>query len=148
MKYIDRIQLGRHEVDCWYFSPYPEDYGKAPKLYICSYCLRYMKMKKTYLHHRDNCSHRQPPGSEIYRKGDLSIYEINGTDDKLYCQCLCLVAKLFLDHKTLYFDVEPFLFYVLTKQTSEVNVIRFLNCGSGKLLLSIYAALQKLVVLT
>merc|ERR1712018_430056 len=25
----------------------------------------------------------------------------------------------FLDHKTLYFDVEPFLFYVLTKQTPE-----------------------------
>lgn len=30
-----------------------------------------------------------------------------------YCQTLCLMAKLFLDHKTLYFDVEPFYFYVL-----------------------------------
>jgi len=26
---------------------------------------------------------------------------------------LCLLSKLFLDHKTLYFDVDPFLFYVL-----------------------------------
>ena len=26
---------------------------------------------------------------------------------------LCLLAKLFLDHKTLYYDVDPFLFYVL-----------------------------------
>lgn len=34
---------------------------------------------------------------------------------QLYCQNLCLMAKLFLDHKTLYFDVEPFLFYVLTE---------------------------------
>lgn len=25
------------------------------------------------------------------------------------------MAKLFLDHKTLYYDVEPFLFYVMTK---------------------------------
>ena len=33
---------------------------------------------------------------------------------KIYCQNLCLLAKLFLDHKTLYYDVEPFLFYVLT----------------------------------
>lgn len=32
---------------------------------------------------------------------------------QLYCQNLCLLAKLFLDHKTLFFDVEPFLFYVL-----------------------------------
>ena len=33
----------------------------------------------------------------------------------MYCQNLCLLAKLFLDHKTLYFDVEPFLFYILTE---------------------------------
>ena len=33
----------------------------------------------------------------------------------IYCQNLCLLAKLFLDHKTLYYDVEPFLFYVLTQ---------------------------------
>lgn len=36
---------------------------------------------------------------------------------QIYCQNLCLLAKLFLDHKTLYFDVEPFIFYILT----EVN---------------------------
>ena len=38
---------------------------------------------------------------------------------QLYCQNLCLLAKLFLDHKTLYFDVEPFLFYVLTECDSK-----------------------------
>ena len=32
-------------------------------------------------------------------------------------QNLCLLAKLFLDHKTLYYDVDAFLFYILT----EVN---------------------------
>jgi hypothetical protein len=31
----------------------------------------------------------------------------------VYCQSLCLLSKLFLDHKTLYYDVDPFLFYVL-----------------------------------
>ena len=40
---------------------------------------------------------------------------MNGSDHKIYCQNLCLMAKLFLDHKTLYFDVEPFLFYILTE---------------------------------
>lgn len=38
---------------------------------------------------------------------------------KIYCQNLCLLAKLFLDHKTLYYDVEPFLFYVLTKNDEK-----------------------------
>ena len=43
----------------------------------------------------------------------ISIYEINGNEQKLYCQNLCLIAKLFLDHKSIYFDVSPFKFYVL-----------------------------------
>jgi len=67
VKYVDCIQLGRYEIDCWYFSPYPEDYGKEPKLYICSFCLRYMKSKKVYSKHRRECAQRQPPGYEIYR---------------------------------------------------------------------------------
>lgn len=37
----------------------------------------------------------------------------------IYCQNLCLLAKLFLDHKTLYYDVEPFLFYVLTQNDNK-----------------------------
>lgn len=41
------------------------------------------------------------------------MFEVDGMDEKIYCQNLCYVAKLFLDHKTLYFDVDPFLFYVL-----------------------------------
>lgn len=41
------------------------------------------------------------------------MWETDGRDHKIYCQNLCLLAKLFLDHKTLYFDVEPFIFYVL-----------------------------------
>jgi histone acetyltransferase MYST1 len=66
---------------------------------------------------------RHPPGKEIYRKGSLSVFEVDGREHKLYCQNLCLMAKLFLDHKTLYFDVDPFLFYILCevdKQGSHV----------------------------
>lgn len=28
---------------------------------------------------------------------------------------MCLLAKLFLDHKTLYYDTDPFMFYILTE---------------------------------
>ena len=38
---------------------------------------------------------------------------------QVYCQNLCLLAKLFLDHKTLYYDVDPFLFYVLCENDSD-----------------------------
>uniref|UniRef100_A0A8C9WBK7 Histone acetyltransferase n=1 Tax=Scleropages formosus TaxID=113540 RepID=A0A8C9WBK7_SCLFO len=117
VKYVDKIQIGRFEIDAWYFSPFPEDYGKQPKLWICEYCLKYMKYEKTFRYHLSQCQCRQPPGKEIYRKNNISVYEVDGRDHKIYCQNLCLLAKLFLDHKTLYFDVEPFVFYILT----EVN---------------------------
>ena len=60
------------------------------------------------------CGLSHPPANEIYRSKDLSVFEVDGSLNKIYCQNLCLLAKLFLDHKTLYYDVEPFLFYVLT----------------------------------
>ena len=44
------------------------------------------------------------------------MFEINPVDSEQahqYAQNLCYIAKLFLDHKTLYYDVDPFLFYVL-----------------------------------
>lgn len=48
VKYVDRIQFGKYEIDAWYFSPFPEDFGKQTKLWICEYCLKYMKLEKTY----------------------------------------------------------------------------------------------------
>jgi len=74
-----------------------------------------MKKKKTLLRHKEKCELRHPPGNEIYRKDKLSMFEVDGKKNKIYCQNLCLLAKLFLDHKTLYYDVEPFLFYILTE---------------------------------
>jgi histone acetyltransferase MYST1 len=113
VKYIDKLRIGKYEIDTWYFSPYPEEYGKVPTLYVCEYCLKYMKFEKTFRYHQTECVKRNPPGNEIYRKGTISIYEIDGRDHKTYCQNICLMAKLFLDHKTLYYDVDPFFFYVL-----------------------------------
>lgn len=48
---MDKIQIGNFEIDAWYFSPFPEDYGKQPKLWICEYCLKYMKYEKTFRYH-------------------------------------------------------------------------------------------------
>lgn len=47
------------------------------------------------------------------------VFQVDGNVSKIYCQNLCLLAKLFLDHKTLYYDVEPFLFYVLTRNDEK-----------------------------
>lgn len=54
-----------------------------------------------------------PSGDEIYRHGNISMFEVDGRKEQQYCQNLAYLAKLFLDHKSLYSDVEIFLFYVL-----------------------------------
>ena len=68
---------------------------------------------------QNKCGIQHPPANEIYRSNDLSVFEVDGNISKIYCQNLCLLAKLFLDHKTLYYDVEPFLFYALTQNDEE-----------------------------
>jgi histone acetyltransferase MYST1 len=119
VKNINTIEIGRYEIDTWYFSPYPEEFAKCSKLYICEFCLKYMKKKKTLTRHKLKCDLRHPPGNEIYRSASLSVFEVDGKKNKIYCQNLCLLAKLFLDHKTLYYDVEPFLFYIMTECDSR-----------------------------
>ena len=100
---------------------YPDDYGKLTKLWICEYCLKYMRYEKSYRSHVLECSWKSPPGRGIHRKGTISLFEVDGKDSRVYAQCLCLLAKLFLDHKTLYFDVEPFMLYVLCDVDREVR---------------------------
>ena len=51
VKYIDTIEMGRYEIDTWYYSPYPEEYSKVKKLFICEYCCKYLKMEITYRNH-------------------------------------------------------------------------------------------------
>ncbi|VDK81210.1 unnamed protein product [Gongylonema pulchrum] len=93
--------------------------------------MKYMKTTEMRQRHSERCELRHPPGNEIYRKDDLSVFEVaqltvlsfafqvDGYCSRIYCQNLCLLAKLFIDHKTLYYDVEPFLFYVVTKNDSS-----------------------------
>ncbi|XP_033913916.2 histone acetyltransferase KAT7-like isoform X4 [Acipenser ruthenus] len=112
---IKTILFGRYELDTWYHSPYPEEYARLGRLYMCEFCLKYMKSQTILRRHMAKCVWKHPPGDEIYRKGAISVFEVDGKKNKIYCQNLCLLAKLFLDHKTLYYDVEPFLFYVMTE---------------------------------
>ena len=154
---IQAVELGRYEMDAWYYSPFPGVGAGADKLYMCEFCLKYMRKKKTLLRHLAKCTQRHPPGDQIYRSDGqrdpttpfggaasamgaggggsgatapaaaapaaplaqfsppISMFEVDGHTNKVYCQNLCLLSKLFLDHKTLYYDVDPFLFYILTE---------------------------------
>jgi histone acetyltransferase HTATIP len=122
VKNIDKIEMGAHIVRTWYFSPYPQEIcGTAgdSTVYICEFCLSYFGGRADLQRHRQKCTVHHPPGTEIYRSGSYSCWELDGHKQKIYCRNLCLLSKLFLDHKTLFYDVDPFLFYVLTENDAR-----------------------------
>ncbi|WAR21480.1 KAT7-like protein [Mya arenaria] len=92
---IRQLEIGRYEISTWYSSPYPDEYARLPKIYLCEFCLKYMKTATILRRHVAKCVWRHPPGDEIYRKNNISMFE------------------------TLYFDVEPFLFYVMTENDTH-----------------------------
>lgn len=117
VKNIGAVELGKWIIETWYFSPYPKEVypdGYAEMLYVCEFSFSFFRHKEELTRWTTTrIKRRSPPGNEIYRHEGLAMFEVDGAEDTMFCQNLCYFAKLFLDHKTLYFDVDPFLFYVL-----------------------------------
>ncbi|KAF3935505.1 hypothetical protein ABW19_dt0200662 [Dactylella cylindrospora] len=113
---LSKLQIGKFEVETWYFSPYPSELTECDVVYICEFCLSYFGEERRYQRHRQKCDLFHPPGNEIYRDEHVSFYEIDGRRQRTWCRNLCLLSKCFLDHKTLYYDVDPFLFYCMTSR--------------------------------
>lgn len=121
VKNISHIEIGPHVIEPWYFSAYPESFCTSPDttIYLCDFCLSYFSDRSCLQRHRTKCTAFHPPGNEIYRCGRYSFWELDGHKQKVYCRNLCLLSKAFLDHKTLFYDVDPFLFYLLTESDSK-----------------------------
>lgn len=56
---IKAIVFGRYELDTWYHSPYPEEYARLGRLYMCEFCLKYMKSQTILRRHMVTFSHVQ-----------------------------------------------------------------------------------------
>lgn len=63
-----------------------------------------------------------PPGVNVYKKDNYSLYEIDGEKNKMYAQNLSLFAKLFLDTKSVFYDVTTFLYYLLVAHDPSPDI--------------------------
>lgn len=96
---------------------------KVPALWICEGCLKYTRTYVGWYSHKKDCPHKHPPGQKVYQRGSHTVWQVDGATSKLYCQNLSLFGKLFIDHKTIFFDVEPFLFYVVTDCSGNFDYV-------------------------
>ncbi|CCX15586.1 Similar to Histone acetyltransferase KAT5; acc. no. Q5RBG4 [Pyronema omphalodes CBS 100304] len=127
---IGTVVLGNHSIVPWYSSSYPKKLigdacSENGKLYICEYCFKYTPEIARLQGHQKFCtlSREESPGTKVYDSGLYSIYEVDGSEHPLFCQNLCLFAKLFLDTKSVCYEVESFLFYTLV-ETDQFGVQR------------------------
>ncbi|KAI0394430.1 acyl-CoA N-acyltransferase [Xylariaceae sp. FL0594] len=51
--------------------------------------------------------------NEVVNEGEWSVWEVDGEKEGLFCQNLSLFAKLFLDNKSVFFDVSGFNYFLL-----------------------------------
>ncbi len=133
---IRSVVLGDISFKTWYPSFYPEELvgRNLDRLYVCQWCFKYSKDVMPYLAHivrihrlalrtrvltkwyQKQCPgmNVSPPGRPTYERDLHAIYEVDGETHQLFAQNLSLFAKLFLDNKSIFFDVTSFNYYLLT----------------------------------
>lgn len=119
---LGSIHFDNFVIDTWFTAPYPPHAIQDESLHVCHHCLSYFSSAFQLGRHQKKCSARlHPPGQEIYRDpvAGVALFEVDARKNVLYAQNLCLLAKLFLNSKTLYYDVEPFVFYVLYEYSAH-----------------------------
>uniref|UniRef100_A0AC34GNZ9 Histone acetyltransferase n=1 Tax=Panagrolaimus sp. ES5 TaxID=591445 RepID=A0AC34GNZ9_9BILA len=93
------------------------------------WCLSYWPSAECLFSHMKKCPLYGPPGKKIYEKENLAFFEIDGAIDDTYAMNLCVLSKLFLDHKALYYDAKIFHFYILCEKSPEetYNIVGYFS---------------------
>lgn len=88
VKNVAMLELGEYQMDTWYFSPLPKELfrdggGLIDVLYVDEFSLNFFTRKSELLRYQAKelpKNRRHPPGNEIYRCGNLSMFEVSDDD--------------------------------------------------------------------
>lgn len=98
-----KIQFGSYLIDTWFTSPYPPDIYAQSKFFVCEFCFASIKTAAMAKRHKDKCCIKCPPGNEIYRQGNISIFEVDGHKNKVcraaHCASMAYTHSLTLIYR-------------------------------------------------
>jgi histone acetyltransferase MYST1 len=110
IKNVNTLELGKYQMDTWYFSPLPKELlkdgssgGVIDVLYVDEFSMNFFTRKEELLRYQRKTfasgkkgmtGRRHPPGNEIYRCGDLSSELVHDLSEFL----LLLSYTLLVDH--------------------------------------------------
>lgn len=84
------------------------------KLHVCPFCFKYSDDPHDIERHLINCKYRtKKPGKVVYFDDQVTIRKVRGAKHKLFCQCFCLLAKFYLDNKSVFYNLVNYDFYVI-----------------------------------
>jgi len=128
--------MGEWKYPIDYFSPFPTMFAlqkmdgadaafELDTMYMCERCLAYTMIKEALHAHLNVCKETQPPGTlvefdstglNLNEDEKLVLYKVAGSREKTYVQNWCLLAKCFIDHKTIIVNCgNNFDYYILCK---------------------------------
>ncbi|KAL3419644.1 histone acetyltransferase [Phlyctema vagabunda] len=117
------------------------DVGKGivvQRLYVCPRCFAYSREVVEWWRHVKACEEskgKRMPGRKVYvhdkeEEDRWCVWEVDGGVDTLFCQNLSLFAKLFLDNKSVFFDVHAFNYFLLVytpPATDKPQIVGFFS---------------------
>lgn len=94
------------------------------KLFVCEYCFKYTDKRTEIALHAISCPFNKPypPIGKLMYRDDCTPYiitKVRGFQNEIFSQNLCLFGKLFLDNKSVYYNVDAFDFYIIYGRDSE-----------------------------
>ncbi|KAF2857870.1 hypothetical protein K470DRAFT_260413 [Piedraia hortae CBS 480.64] len=114
------IVLGKDEITPLFRSRHPEELiVRGAPLFTCAKCFKYTPKEDKLRAHERACLRRRHAGKAVLCSDEFMVNEVDGSVDKLYAQHLALFTRLFLDTKSVFFDVSPFMFYTLIKRSTK-----------------------------
>lgn len=82
---VEWILYAGYDIATWYYSPYPDEYQDCQRLFICEYCLKYIRTVESFITHtKTTCKRKRPPGTVVYSKGINKIYKVDGKTNKVF----------------------------------------------------------------
>ncbi|KAI9654608.1 MAG: hypothetical protein M1831_005369 [Alyxoria varia] len=140
---VTKAVYGSYEIQPSYLSLYPSESFHSfsiERLFVCPHCYKYTEDENAYFQHwKSFCNFKESaPGCIVYDSSEYMVHEIDGEDEpvgsllhlassqnlthslQLFCQNLSLFAKLFIDNKSICYDVTTFVYYlVVSNPTNE-----------------------------
>lgn len=111
---IQRLRIGNYEFDTWYGnSALKLNQNSLDLLHICPFCFKYTPLEQSIRQHLGQCVIRTTlPGQSVYQSDEMTIRRIKGYQFPLFTQCMALLAKFFLDNKSVFYNINSYDFYV------------------------------------